>query len=222
MHTGDVAVTPAFQVSGVRYAYGAQQALTLDHCQLERGASLALLGQSGSGKSTLLNLLAGLLRPTCGSITVLGQDLSALQGAHMDRFRGQHLGLVFQRLHLIPALSVQDNLLLATRLARVPLDTARYDHLVNHLGLGDLTQRRPAQLSVGQAQRAAIARALIHGPSLVLADEPTSALDDQHAIAAVTLLREATKALGAALLVVTHDQRIRHALDHDYQLASVR
>ncbi|MEM1435899.1 MAG: ATP-binding cassette domain-containing protein [Pseudomonadota bacterium] len=209
---------PAFEVSGLRYAYGNQTALALDQCRLEQHSTMALIGPSGSGKSTLLHLLAGLLRPTSGSIRVLGQDLTVLKESEVDRFRGRHLGLVFQRLHLLPALTVRDNLLLATRLARVPLDPERYERLITQLGLADLTNRKPAELSMGQAQRAAIARSVIHGPALVLADEPTSALDDENARNALALLRDVTEAANAALLVVTHDQRIRQTLSSEFEL----
>lgn len=212
---------PAFEVSGLRYAYGSQTVLALDQCRLEQHSTMTLIGPSGSGKSTLLHLLAGLLRPTGGSLRVLGQDLSALRESELDRFRGRHLGLVFQRLHLLPALTVRDNLLLATRLARVPLEPERYDRLISQLGLADLTGRKPAELSMGQAQRAAIARAVIHGPALVLADEPTSALDDEQATRALALLKEATQATNAALLVVTHDQRIRGRLESEFELTAV-
>lgn len=183
---------------------------------------MAVIGPSGCGKTTFLHLLAGLMRPGAGVIKVLGQDLSILRGAGLDRFRGQHMGLVFQRLHLLPALTVLDNVLLAQRLARVPVERERVAALFDRLDLSGLEDRKPARLSQGQAQRVAIARALVHGPDLVMADEPTSALDDRNAAQALDLLEVCVRAVGAALLVVTHDRRVRGRLDHEFEMEASR
>jgi putative ABC transport system ATP-binding protein len=180
---------------------------------------MAVLGPSGCGKTTFLHLLAGLIRPSVGSIRVLDQDLSALSGAQLDRFRGQHLGMVFQRFHLLPALTVLENIALAQRLARVPVNTAAIGILLGQLGINEIASQRPSTLSQGQAQRVAIARALVHNPGLVIADEPTSALDNQNAESAIRLLRESAVAIGAALIVVTHDERIRGSLERELELA---
>ena len=164
--------------------------------------------------------MAGLIRPSAGVIRILGQDLSTLRATDLDRFRGQHIGLVFQRFHLLPALTVRDNVLLAQRLARVPIERAQVEALFDRLNLTGLEHHKPSMLSQGQAQRAAIARALVHGPELVMADEPTSALDDQHAERALALLKESVQAVGAALLVVTHDQRARGRLDREFEMGA--
>jgi putative ABC transport system ATP-binding protein len=211
--------TLAIDVTQLRFAYADRPVVSIEQCQLAAGESMAVIGQSGCGKTTFLHLLAGLLRPDSGTVRILGQDLSDLGEAQLDRFRGQHIGLVFQRFHLLPALTVLDNVLLAQRLARVPIDRDRVTAVFERLGLSGLEQHRPAMLSQGQAQRVAIARALTHGPQLLMADEPTSALDDHHAQDALTLLREAARDAGAALLVVTHDRRVRGALDHELELA---
>jgi putative ABC transport system ATP-binding protein len=153
-------------------------------------------------------------------VAICGQRLDALGATACDRFRGRHLGIVFQRLHLLPALSVLDNLLLAQRLARVAHDAKAAQSLLDALDIGALAGSRPASLSQGQAQRVAIARALVHKPSLLLADEPTSSLDDDNAARAIDLLRTQARAVNAALLVVTHDQRIRGKLDRELRIGS--
>ncbi len=208
----------AIDVTGLGFSYGDTPVLQMERCQLERGSSAAVIGASGCGKTTFLHLLAGLIRPATGSIRVLGQDLDALRGAELDRFRGQKIGLVFQRLHLLPALSVRENVLLAQRLGGSKVDAARVALLLDQLDLHGLEHRKPAMLSQGQAQRVAIARALVHGPELIMADEPTSALDDGHAEQALALLQSSARSVGAALLVVTHDQRVRGRLDGEFEL----
>ncbi len=209
----------AVDVADLRFSYGDSEALSINRCQLQRGQTMAVLGPSGCGKTTFLHLLAGLIRPSVGSIRVLDQDLSALSGAQLDRFRGQHLGMVFQRFHLLPALTVLENIALAQRLARVPVNTAAIGILLGQLGINEIASQRPSTLSQGQAQRVAIARALVHNPGLVIADEPTSALDNQNAESAIRLLRESAAAIGAALIVVTHDERIRGSLERELELA---
>ena len=215
----ELSATPAIQVTDLRFAYGRRTVVDVPHCHLARGESMAVLGPSGCGKTTFLHLLAGLLRPGAG-VQILGQQLATLSGPALDRFRGRHIGLVFQRLHLLPALTVRENVLLAQRLARVPVEPGRMAALFDRLGLEGLEQHKPSMLSQGQAQRVAIARALVHGPALVMADEPTSALDDRHAEQALALLSDAAQAGGAALLVVTHDQRVRGRLNDEFEMGA--
>jgi len=179
---------------------------------------MALLGASGCGKTTLLHLLAGLLTPSSGSIALFGSSLTEMRETERDRFRGRHIGLVFQRLHLLPALSVRENIMLTLRLARLPPDKLRVDKLLDQLHLTDLAMRKPDRLSQGQAQRVAIARAVVHRPKLLIADEPTSALDDKNAEDAIAMLRESASSAGATLLVVTHDQRVRGSLDREFEM----
>lgn len=210
----------AIEVTELRFAHGERTIVDIGRCELASGQSMAVIGPSGCGKTTFLHLLAGLIRPGSGVIRILDRDLSRLRGGHLDRFRGRHLGLVFQRLHLLPALTVHENVLLAQRLARVPMDATRVEALFDRLNLIGLERHRPSMLSQGQAQRVAIARALAHGPELLMADEPTSALDDRHAEEAVALLRESARAAGAALLVVTHDQRVRGHLEHEFEMTT--
>ena len=197
------------------------QVVGIDKFLLNARESMAVIGPSGCGKTTFLHLLAGLLSPTSGSIGVLGEDITKMTSAQLDRFRGQHIGMVFQRLLLMPALSVRQNIELARQMARKPRDGARVDRLLEQLGLLDFQQHKPRMLSQGQAQRVAIARALVHEPVLVLADEPTSALDDDRANDALALLQTSATAAGASLLVVTHDQRVRGKLDREFEMAAL-
>ncbi|MDJ0939024.1 MAG: ATP-binding cassette domain-containing protein [Woeseiaceae bacterium] len=208
----------AVDVTNLGFSYGDTTVLNMARCELQRGRSMAVIGPSGCGKTTFLHLLAGLIRPVTGTIRVLGQDLDELQGTRLDRFRGRNIGLVFQRLHLLPALSVTENVLLAQRLSGGRVDATRVATLLEQLDLGGLEHRKPSMLSQGQAQRVAIARALVHSPALIMADEPTSALDDEHAAQALALLHSSARRVGAALLVVTHDQRVRGSLDSELEL----
>ena len=170
---------------------------------------LLLLGPSGSGKTTLLHLLSGLLRPTAGEVRIDGTAIGGLTDRALDRFRGEHIGVVFQRAHFVGALTVMENLMMPAFLAGTKPDRARAAAMLETLGVGHKAHSRPADLSVGEQQRASIARALIHRPSVVLADEPTSALDDHATKAVVDLLESQAAEAGATLLIVTHDSRLK-------------
>jgi putative ABC transport system ATP-binding protein len=196
-------------VEGVRHRYGDKQVLALDAWRAAVGEHWLVLGASGSGKTTLLGILGGLLRPSEGRVTVAGQDLPSLSAAELDRFRGRHVGFVPQKLHLLSSLGVEDNLVLAQYLAGLPQDRARARGVLGALGLAERADARPAELSHGQAQRVAVARAVINRPGLILADEPTSNLDDAHCAQAIELLESQAAACGATLVVATHDQRVR-------------
>lgn len=188
---------------------------------LARGKSYLLLGPSGSGKSTLLNLLAGILRPNRGELTVAGQDLSALSSIHMDRFRGEHIGFIFQTLNLIPWLNVRENIALGLafapkRRARLS-DTvdARAEALAYRMNIDrKLMTSKAGKLSIGQQQRVAAARALIGAPDIVLADEPSSALDDANTQAFFDLLMSGLDQSRQTLLVVSHDTALAEFFDH--------
>lgn len=178
--------------------------------QLQPGHHALLLGPSGSGKSTFINIVTGLLTPSHGELRVAGEAMSALPPAGRDALRRRTIGLVFQTLRLIPALSVAGNLALAQKLARGAVDRAEIDRLIARVGLSHRANARPRQLSQGEGQRAAIARALVTCPRLLVADEPTSALDDANAARMIDLMFETADATGATLLVATHDGRIAH------------
>jgi ABC-type lipoprotein export system ATPase subunit len=205
-------------VEGLRHRYGDRQVLALDTWHAAVGEHWLVLGASGSGKTTLLGILGGLLRPSEGRVMVAGQDLVGLSGPDLDRFRGRHVGFVPQKLHLLSSLGVADNLMLAQYLAGLPQDHARARELLAALGLAARTQARPAELSHGQAQRVAVARAVINRPGLILADEPTSNLDDTHCARAIELLESQAAACGATLVVATHDQRVRARFSNRVEL----
>lgn len=197
------------ELQNISYVVGGNTVLRNLDWQVSEGQHALMLGASGSGKTTLLHLLAGLLTPTEGAVVIDGQNLAALQGSARDRWRGQHIGMVFQTLHLVKALSVQDNLRLAYTMAGVPADDARIELLLARLGLADKRNSYPHEMSVGQAQRVAIARAVVNKPKWILADEPTSALDDAHCIETLNLLESEAQECGATLIIATHDQRIK-------------
>jgi putative ABC transport system ATP-binding protein len=201
---------PLVETRGLSHARDGRTVMQIGDWQLQRRAHALLLGPSGSGKTTFINIATGLLTPSHGSISIAGQPMSTLPPARRDALRRQTIGLVFQTLRLIPALSVTANLALAQKLALGRVDTAEIDRLIARVGLSHRAHARPRQLSQGEGQRAAIARALVTRPRLVVADEPTSALDDANAEAMVDLMFEAADATGATLLVATHDGRIAH------------
>ncbi len=188
---------------------------------LAPGRSLAILGASGSGKSTALMALAGIRAPGGGEISVGGVALWRLPPAQRDRFRGERIGLVFQRFHVIDAVSVADNLALAARCAGLRCRADRIATLLQRLGIADIARRRADRISHGQAQRLAVARALVNRPAVVLADEPTSALDDAHAAGMLALLRETAAAEGAGLVIATHDRRVIDAVDATVSITGV-
>lgn len=182
------------------------------------GGAVLLLGKSGSGKTTFLNLLAGLLSPSHGQVILDGAVLSSLQGHRLDLFRGQHIGIVFQKPHLIAALTVKQNLELAQFLSKKKGGSAA--DLLQGLGIAGKASAAVGTLSEGEAQRVSIARALINKPKLILADEPTSSLDDEHAERVITLLKGEAAKIGAALVIVTHDQRVKSEVSQVLELKS--
>ncbi len=179
---------------------------------IARGESFLLLGNSGSGKTTLLHLLGGLLRPRNGKIEIEGVDIASLSEVELDRIRGRQIGFVFQRNHLISALTVKNNLLMPPFLAGEQQYEDRVDQVLDELGLLNKKNALIFELSQGQAQRVAIARAIINKPSLILADEPTSALDDTNCDQVIDLLNKLAVENNAALIVATHDHRLKSRL----------
>ena len=185
--------------------------------KLEYGRSAALLGESGSGKSTLLHLIAGLDRPDSGDIILAGHSTAKFSDNDWNDARRSLLSLVFQQYHLVPTLSITNNLQLQARLCG-RLDRDFRDHLVDRLGLSQLLSRLPHQLSGGQQQRVAIARALLHKPDLVMADEPTGNLDEHTSESVISLLVELVNETGSSLLMVTHSPAMASYLDAQWQL----
>jgi ABC-type lipoprotein export system ATPase subunit len=185
---------------------------------LQRGEQGLLLGQSGSGKTTLLHLLGGLLSPKSGEIQINDQNLSILRGPELDRFRGKNIGIIFQTAHFIRSLTVEENLVLAQQLAGMKVDKSLIFNFLQKLNLGHKLKSKPNELSIGEAQRANIARALINAPSVILADEPTSALDDKNAEEVIKLLEQQAAEVNATLLIVTHDGRLKNRFSSRYEL----
>jgi putative ABC transport system ATP-binding protein len=221
------------QLSNLGFAWpGQPELLDIDAFTLQRGESLFLKGPSGSGKTTLLGLLGGVQKPDRGRIELLGQDLSQLSAGARDRFRVDHTGYVFQQFNLLPFLSVRENVELPCHFSKLRTSRAVQRHgsvaeatraLLAHLGLqqAELLQRRAGELSIGQQQRVAAARALIGQPELVIADEPTSALDADAREAFLELLFAECRAAGSSLLFVSHDQSLAHLFDRSLSLAEL-
>lgn len=207
------AVEPVLDIHNLEFGYDQESLINIEKFTLSPGEKVAVIGPSGCGKTTLMHLLAGLIKPRRGEIKLAGQDITKLSEQQIDRLRGREVGIVFQNLHLMPAISILDNLLLAQKLARVEVDKAHAMELLARLGIADKANVLPSALSQGQAQRAAIARAVVHKPKLVIGDEPTSALDRNNAHEAIQLLTELATSINFALLIVTHDERVSDAMD---------
>jgi putative ABC transport system ATP-binding protein len=174
---------------------------------------LLLHGASGSGKSTLLALCCALLGGAVGKLEVAGQDVLALVGSERDAWRGRTVGFLPQRLHLSESLTVRGNLALVFFAAGLPEDPTKINAALHALGVREFAERRPSELSGGQAQRVALARAVLLTPKIILADEPTASLDDEAASQAIALLLQAAHSCGASLVMATHDGRVKQALE---------
>ncbi len=185
---------------------------------VEKGKHAMVLGNSGSGKTTLLHLLGGLMKPNSGKISIAGDMILTKSGNDLDRFRGENIGLVFQKPHLISALSVQENLKLAQYLGKRKLDAGRIDDVLNQLGILDLKNRKIHQISQGQAQRVSIARAVLNSPALLLADEPTASLDDENCEKVIHLLKSQAEQSGSTLIIATHDHRVKSEFKNRLEL----
>jgi putative ABC transport system ATP-binding protein len=196
------------QTQGLTYRYPGGAELVFPDVSVPQGQVLLLSGPSGCGKSTWLSLVAALVQPTAGTLTVAGQPLAALTHAAADAWRAKAVGFLPQKLHLSSALTVQQNLALVFWAAGVAENTERIRAVLHSLGVDALAHRKPSQLSGGQAQRVALARAVLQNPRLLLADEPTASLDDEAAADAVGLLLTTARNHGATLVIATHDARV--------------
>ena len=210
---------PALQLRGLARRYGDMPVFTGVDLDLAPGEFVALLGESGVGKSTLLNIIAGLDEADAGSVLLAGQDVRALPEHGRAKLRRERLGFVFQAFHLLPHLSVAENVALPLLLLGKP-DDARVAALLQAVGLGGLGARSPAQLSGGQLQRVALARALVHAPALILADEPTGNLDPATAERMLDVLVAQVRRAGAACLLVTHSHAAAARADRVLRLTA--
>jgi len=200
------------------FSYSPTKQFTFQDIRCNDREALLILGRSGRGKTTLLHLLALLLRPESGSVIINDTDITQLSPAQTAAFRAAHIGIVYQKPHFVSSLSVMDNLLLANYLAGKPQDQNRARELAGQLGFADQLSKKTAQLSQGEQQRVSIARAVMNQPGVILADEPTSNLDDENCARVVTLLRQQSEQIGASLIIVTHDQRLKDEISNQVLL----
>jgi ABC-type lipoprotein export system ATPase subunit len=215
LHITDLVKTYARPAGG-----GVQRVVDVRAFALEAGAQLALRGESGTGKTTFLHLIAGILAADSGTIRLDGQDLTARGEAARDRLRALTIGYIFQTFNLLQGHTVLENVELGMAFGR-GVDRAYAESLLRRVGLGDKLGHFPRQLSTGQQQRVAVARALANHPKLVLADEPTGNLDRRNAHEALALIREVCAETGAALLLVSHDERVLAAFEHMQDFAAM-
>lgn len=207
----------ALQSLGHQYPGG--ETLYFPDLRIAKGEHTLLLGESGTGKTTFLHILTGLLKPTLGHAVINGQDVYELGTRKLDHYRGQQIGIVFQNAHLINSLDLYGNLRIAQEFAGAKHDPDRIKSVLTTLGLADHIYKYPQKLSRGQVQRAAIARAVVNSPSMLVADEPTASLDDYNTEKVMDLLFEQAEQHGATLILATHDNRIKHRFDHTYILS---
>ena len=211
----------AISIDALRFGYGAKPVLDISKLTIARGSHTLISGDSGCGKSTLMNLIGGVLTGFDGKIEVVGTSLAGLRASARDRFRAAHLGVIFQQFNLIPYLNVTENIELAPRLARKVVDRARIAAMMQHLQIAELASAPAANLSHGQQQRVAAARALAAGADIVLADEPTSALDDRNARLFLDLLFKEAELNRTTIVVVSHDLRYKKRFDQFIDLAQI-
>jgi putative ABC transport system ATP-binding protein len=204
-----------------RYGEGetAVDALRGVSVEVPKGRLTAVMGPSGSGKSTLMHILAGLDKPTSGSVTVAGTEITTLKDSDLTKLRRNHIGFVFQFFNLLPMLTADENIKLPLSIAGEKVDKARYDELVAAVGLSDRLSHRPSELSGGQQQRVAIARALVSEPEVVFADEPTGNLDSKTGAEILELLRHSVEEMGQTIVMVTHEARAAVIADRVLYLA---
>ncbi len=202
----------------VTFSYTKDSSFNFPDIELSDSQSLLILGKSGIGKTTLLHLLAGILKLQKGELEIDSNDIGKMSPKELDAFRGKHIGLVFQKSYFVKSISIKDNLILAQKLANQKKDIDQIKDILERLNILDKMDKLANELSVGEQQRASIARAIINKPSLILADEPTSALDDENADNVINLLLDSAEKCNANLVVVTHDRRLISKLPNTMQL----
>lgn len=199
------------QTTNLSYSYDNETWIDFPDINCEADQRYLVLGQSGKGKTTFLHLCAGLLQSKKGSVVVNNTDISKISGKALDRFRGDHIGIIFQQAHFMGSLNVAENLMIAQKLAGRRIDKNAIASILDKLNIGHKLDAKTSNLSQGEKQRVAIARALVNKPSVILADEPTSALDDFNCNEVVDLLEKTADEANATLIIVTHDNRL---MDH--------
>lgn len=193
----------------LQFSYSPQKQFTFPDINCADKEALLILGQSGRGKTTFLHLLALLLKPDSGNIHIDSKELSGLSSSERTDIRAKSLGIIYQRAHFVGALSVLDNILLSNYLSGNKQNKEKAIFLAEQLGFADHLHKKTTQLSQGEQQRVSIARALMNNPNVILADEPTSSLDDSNCQKVIELLKNQAFSIGASLVVVTHDQRLK-------------
>ena len=193
---------------GIKFDYNNQVFFEFPDIEIKNRENLLIIGNSGIGKTTLLHLLAGLLESKSGSIELFGKEISNLNSYQLDTFRGENIGIVFQRSHFVNSLTVKENLELAQFIANKK-DNNRINTILKSLGILDKSDKKTNQLSQGEKQRASIALAIVNSPKLILADEPTSSLDDENCDRVIKLLKKQASEFNAQLIVITHDSRLK-------------
>lgn len=204
--------------ANLKHTWNSGRQLAFKDLQIAKGEQWLLLGESGSGKTTLLHLVGGLLGIREGKIRINNVDLGSLSASDLDRFRGEHIGFIFQKNHLISSLTVVENLLMAPFMAGVAQHRDKAMNLLAELDLASRANARIKELSHGQAQRVAIARSLMNDPALLLADEPTSALDNRNCDVVIKLLMKLATDHQATLVIATHDQRLVSSIPNTIHL----
>lgn len=214
-------MSAVIEIKDLSFAYGEKPILQVPHLTIAKNETVFLFGPSGSGKTTLLEILAGVITGQEGEVEMLGQKTQTMSSHERDQFRSNHIGYIFQQFNLIPYLTVKENILLPFTFSGKTFKSSLYDKIVSALGLTEYESQLASQLSVGQQQRVAAARALVTEPDIILADEPTSALDYDHRENFLKILFTLVKEQGSTLIFVSHDRSIQNLFDRQLSLADV-
>lgn len=205
------------QIKDLVHSYG-DASIQYPDWEVLEGKHAMILGNSGCGKTTLLHLLGGLMKASQGSIVISDEMIFEKSNSQLDQFRGENIGLIFQKPHLVRALTVKENLTLTQYLGKKNLDAKRVEEVLSQLGILDLKNRKIHQISQGQAQRVSIARAVLNSPKLLLADEPTASLDDENCEKVIQLLKSQAEQNGSTLIIATHDHRVKSEFENRLEL----
>ena len=208
-------------VNNLVFSYNEANKFQFPNLNCEKGDHWLILGKSGCGKTTFLHLLGGLLKAKAGEILLNQTNICTLSESALDKFRGKNIGIVFQKAHLIKALTVEENLLTAQYLAGSVQDKSKINNILKRLNLENKADSYPSNLSQGEQQRVSIARALVNEPAIILADEPTSSLDDENAEEVLKLLLDISESFGSTLIIVTHDARLKSKFENKIELSKV-